>query len=582
MKKLAILLFSLFVLFIFVHAYASKKAVVPSQVADVVVNGKVLNSIHVYKMSGQIKYFSVKEIAKIYDATLAWKPVSFQVTMNLNKKKITIKANNTLVIFGKKLRRMSLPSRLIEDDIYIPSEIIVSPEFAEITKTDTRWDSSALMLNIEHHPNLIVEYFTGSESTRVLVHLNESLPYTVSKTSNTIILKILRGKIQNSSINVSNGTIENIEYGICGQSAVIKINLSLSPEFIKTSKFIKPDRIVIDIMHSQNTNVTDSIKVKTLEDDEKCIVRNDSSQEFDLTAHEKCITAQTKEIVSVIENENDKNNKDFVPISLEKFENNNTIDDNAVIIDNSTMCLDVIPPKNVDNKNHYKRKKIIVLDAGHGGDDPGAVGPNGIKEKDINLEIVRELKSLFDNNEDYDIILTRSDDTFIPLAERTGMANRYGADLFISVHCNASFDKNVNGFEIYFLSEKATDPAAAATALLENSVLELEDKPNKKCSLLRNVLWSMCVNEYMNESSELSGFILTGVTKRLKVSNRGVKQANFYVLRGAKMPAVLVESAFLSNYAEEAKLSSKKFRIAIAYSIYDGVTKYYATKQARE
>jgi len=136
----------------------------------------------------------------------------------------------------------------------------------------------------------------------------------------------------------------------------------------------------------------------------------------------------------------------------------------------------------------------------------------------------------------------------------------------------------VNGFEAYFLSEKATDSEAAATATLENSVLELEGKPTKKRAKLQEMLWSMTMNEFINDSSELCSFIASETPSRLKIQNRGVKQASFYVLRGAQMPAVLIESAFLSNYAEEAKLNSAKFQTAVADSIYEGIVKYYARK----
>ncbi|MDR1926187.1 MAG: N-acetylmuramoyl-L-alanine amidase [Endomicrobium sp.] len=585
MKKLINLLFSLLILFVFVYAYAVKKEVVPSQAINVMSDGKVVRGINIYKMSEQTKYFSVREIAKIYGAILEWRPVSSQVTMNLKNSKIDIKANSTSVVFRKKLRKMSLPSRLIGSDIYISPEIIVSPEFAEITETDTKWDPSTLTLNIEHYPAAIlaVRYFTRPERTQVFVDLKRSLSYTVLKTSNAIILKIFRCRVQRDSINVNNGVVKDIQCGIDGRFSIIKINLAQVPKFIKTSKFSKPDRISVDITHFKNIDISGLTEIKTSEHCEEYTVQDyDDSKKIDLTATEKYEQTQMMEIASIVEDNG--NNKDLANVPVKKFENNNIIDDsNNIIVDDTATFLEVMPKnKNTNNKKSCKHKKIIMLDAGHGGEDPGAVGPNGIKEKDINLEIVRELKSIFDDNKDYDIILTRSDDRFIPLAERTNIANEHSADLFVSVHCNANFDRNVNGFEIYFLSEKATDSEAAATAIMENSVLELEGKPTKKRSSLQNVLWSMGANEHMNESSKLSGFILAEVPKRLNIPSRGVKQASFYVLRGTQMPAVLVESAFLSNYAEEAKLCSKKFRTAIAGSIYDGVVKYYAQQEKEQ
>ncbi|MCL2390751.1 MAG: N-acetylmuramoyl-L-alanine amidase, partial [Endomicrobia bacterium] len=217
-----------------------------------------------------------------------------------------------------------------------------------------------------------------------------------------------------------------------------------------------------------------------------------------------------------------------------------------------------------------------------GGEDPGAIGPNATKEKDINLAIAYELQKLLDADDNYEVILTRKDDTFIPLVERTNIANEHNADLFVSIHCNANFNRASSGFEIYFLSEKATDSEAAATATLENSVLELEGKPTKKRARLQDMLWSMMLNEYINDSSELASFIAAETPGRLKIPNRGVKQASLYVLRGAQMPSVLIEAAFLSNYAEEAKLNTDRFQSAVADSIYEGIKKFYARKDKKQ
>ncbi|MDR0800281.1 MAG: copper amine oxidase N-terminal domain-containing protein, partial [Endomicrobium sp.] len=125
MRKLSVLFFSLFMLFFTAYSHAGKKApVISSKVINVIIDGESFPGVKIYKMSGQTSYFSVREIAKIYNATLEWKPVSSQVTMHLNNRKIDIKADNAGVVFGKKLKKMSLPSRLIGNEIYIPPEIL--------------------------------------------------------------------------------------------------------------------------------------------------------------------------------------------------------------------------------------------------------------------------------------------------------------------------------------------------------------------------------------------------------------------------------------------------------------------------
>ncbi len=254
------------------------------------------------------------------------------------------------------------------------------------------------------------------------------------------------------------------------------------------------------------------------------------------------------------------------------------IDDSYTIVDDTETFKDIIPKE----KEIAKDAKVIVLDAGHGGKDSGATGPHGTKEKDINLAIVLQLEKVFKKDKNYKVILTREDDIFIPLVERADIANKNKADLFISVHCNANLNRNASGFEVYFLSEKASDKESFSAETLENSVLALEDKTDEKKTILQNMLWSMVVNEYINESSELSSFVTAEASGRLKVLNRGLKQANFYVLRGTQMPSILVETAYISNYTEEAKLKTGSFQKAVADSIYEGVKKYYAKKARKK
>ncbi|MDR3275213.1 MAG: N-acetylmuramoyl-L-alanine amidase [Endomicrobium sp.] len=578
MKKLIVLFFSICVLFSNVYSHTVLKNSVPSKFINVIIDGETFPGASIYKVSEQIYYFSIKEISEIYNAALEWQPVSSKVTMHLNNRKIDIKAGSMEVTFGGKAKKMSLPPRLIKNNIYIPSEILTSKEFSEIAKANTSWNPSSSVLNITHYLNIsAVRYFTRPESTQVLIELEEPLSYMVLKTSASVVVKILRGKVQHDCINANNGVIKSIVCDMQGRSALIAINLTQKPEFVKVSNLSKPNRISVDIMHSKNIDISNS-KETVISKPEGEYALNDSVQEFDLTPPEQYGQAQISEFISFVEKDTD--NKDLEKIPVTKFENKNIIDVSSAITDDPAMTSGIIP-KRQNQKKHNKRKKIIVLDAGHGGKDPGAVGPNGTKEKDINLEIVYELKKIFDNDNNYEIILTRKDDTFIPLAERTNIANEHNADLFISIHCNANFDRSINGFEIYFLSEKATDSEAAATAVLENSVLKLEGKPSKKRTLLENMLRSMVINEYINDSSELGGFIASQIPSRVKIPNNGVKQASFYVLRGTQMPAVFIESAFISNYAQEAKFRSKKFRTAIADSIYEGIAKYYARKEKK-
>lgn len=219
--------------------------------------------------------------------------------------------------------------------------------------------------------------------------------------------------------------------------------------------------------------------------------------------------------------------------------------------------------------------KTIVIDPGHGGEDTGAVGPSGIKEKDINLAIATRLKKLLAEKTNAIVILTRTDDRFIPLDERTNIANKNEADLFISIHTNASYRKGADGVETYFLSFEASDEDAKRTVAFENAVVSLEKKTEiKNSDDLKAILMDMAQTSVLNDSSQLADIIQENLCKVLKGENRGIKQAPFIVLAGAAMPAVLVEVGFISNADEEKRLTAGETQETIAEAIFKSVMRF--------
>ncbi|HEX38062.1 MAG TPA: N-acetylmuramoyl-L-alanine amidase [Candidatus Cloacimonetes bacterium] len=213
--------------------------------------------------------------------------------------------------------------------------------------------------------------------------------------------------------------------------------------------------------------------------------------------------------------------------------------------------------------------KTIVLDPGHGGKDSGAVGRHfGTYEKDIVLKITKKVKALLEQNLDVKVLLTRSDDRFVSLGDRTEFANEQHADIFVSIHCNAAYNTKANGSEVYYLSTAQTHEARAVEAM-ENEVIKFEDPESiKRYKDLDFILYDMRQTEYLNESSELSDMCQKELTRNLGTKDNGVRQANFYVLRGAFMPAILVEVAYLSNKNEEKKLRTDDFQNRAAKAIY--------------
>lgn len=229
----------------------------------------------------------------------------------------------------------------------------------------------------------------------------------------------------------------------------------------------------------------------------------------------------------------------------------------------------------------YKEKwdfDVVVLDAGHGGHDPGTIGVGGVKEKDINLAVVLKLGKLIEQKmKDVKVVYTRKSDNFVELYKRGKIANEKGGKLFISVHCNSTPKKpsNANGFEIYLLRPGRTEEAIEI-AERENSVIQFEDNPQRYEELTDEnfILVSMAHSSYMKYSEKFSDFLNEDLKREIKLDSRGIKQAGFYVLVGASMPSVLIETGFLSNRNDVAYLKSSKGQSEIAKGIFDSIVKF--------
>ncbi len=213
--------------------------------------------------------------------------------------------------------------------------------------------------------------------------------------------------------------------------------------------------------------------------------------------------------------------------------------------------------------------RTIMIDAGHGGKDPGAMA-GGVQEKNVNLRMAKLLGGML-KEQGFEVHYTRTADKFLPLEERTAMANAKNADLFISLHCNAYKDKNVRGLEIYYLN-LATDAQAVRVAARENGVSA------KKISDMQFILSDLMLNSKINESRQMAAMIeketLRAVRPRFAVTSHGSKGAFFYVLTGARMPSILVELGYLTNPEEAARLNSDAYLTLMARGLADGVVAY--------
>jgi N-acetylmuramoyl-L-alanine amidase len=214
----------------------------------------------------------------------------------------------------------------------------------------------------------------------------------------------------------------------------------------------------------------------------------------------------------------------------------------------------------------------IVIDAGHGGHDPGTLGHGGLQEKDLVLDVALRLQRLVREELHAEVVMTRSTDVFVPLEERTAIANAQGADLFLSIHANSSRNAAVRGVETYFLNF-AQDPHAESVAARENAISPATLKD------LQNLVKAITLNSKIDESRDFAASVQESLIQSLRpvssdISDRGVRTAPFYVLIGANMPSILAEIAFVSNPQEERLLRTGEHRERIARSLLEGVRAY--------
>ena len=228
------------------------------------------------------------------------------------------------------------------------------------------------------------------------------------------------------------------------------------------------------------------------------------------------------------------------------------------------------------NKKPEIKKIIIAIDPGHGGEDPGAIGKRGTKEKDINMRISKKLKNLIDKQKNMKAVLIRDKDYYVPLKGRVSKARKYKADIFVSIHADAFNKRSVSGSSVFALSEKGASSAFAKfLANKENEAdliggVSIDDKE----PVLARTLLDLSQSATINDSLKLGSFVLREIKKVNNLHKKRVEQAGFAVLKAPDIPSILVETAFLSNPQEERNLNSNKFQNKIAKAIFKGIKGY--------
>ncbi len=500
----------LFLIFIFLINATTKKNVLeikPSNKIETLINAQKMFELQTYRIKGKIDdYVLLKDLSKIFSATLTYHPKSGYISFNYRGEKLYFYTNKNFFVNKKKRVYLSAENVMLNNKVYVPITILNLSEFSAILDAEINYQKSKNFLIINFIDNVILDYYVSESYAKINIYFKQQIHHEQYYKDKTLIVTVFGAKISPREYNIVNGVVNKISIETQNNTGNIKLFFSETNIHIKKEDY--GDRVSYEIIKSPNIDVSSG----------PIFTETDKSKLYEIDA--------SSEIVENI----------------------------------------ILPEKG--------SKFVIVIDPGHGGEDPGAIGPNGTLEKNVNLSIAKYLQTML-LKENYVVFITREDDTFIPLVERTKFANDRNADVFISIHCNAAMKRSGtdNGVEVYFLSENATDPQAVATEKLENEVIKFE-KQTPELNKLQKILWSMVVNEFMNESSKLSTLILKEVVQRTDLANRGVKQAGFYVLRGAQMPAVLVECGFISNPYEEIKLNREDFQKAIASGIFAGIKNY--------
>ncbi len=497
-----------------------------------------------YIVKNGITYVSATELSKIISGNFYFNPTAQKVEMKFENYNLKVTAKNQFFIitskynYEKDVYQIPISTQFIKNDVFIP--IIYALKYVELAY------QKRLLYN-DKEKNLIVTSMPIDAFETISTERKTLPPHVVVKKKKKVnskydiygleVLEMANGTLirleTTRAINKFRSSIHN------GKLFVFISGASIDPNF--TKKF-KP------------VGVVRKVKVK--------YVKGNKQIEFTL--------------------------KNGVAISDSMHSSSKDIDTDDILISIQNNSLSKFK-KDISLEKEKWNFDVLVIDAGHGGKDNGATGITGVKEKKVNLKIALELEKLIKQKmPGVKVVQTRKTDKFIELAERGKIANRNGGKLFISIHANSmpKGRSSVRGFEVYLLRPGRTKEAIGV-AEFENSVIDFEKDKGKYKKLTDEnfILVSMAHSAFMRYSEKFADILNQNWEKSVKaVPSRGVKQAGFYVLVGASMPSVLVETGYLSNKQDEAYLYSKKGQKEIAKTIYKSIADYrkFYNKQMKE
>ncbi|MBI3287986.1 MAG: N-acetylmuramoyl-L-alanine amidase [Elusimicrobia bacterium] len=484
-----------------------------AEVVAVVVSGKPREAVEAYK-NGSKLYLDAKQVGALYGSQVYWYPVSGRIQLSMRGRALSLLAGSDKASTGKEALSLGDPTLVRASRAFLPLSFLVGDGFARWSGYETHYDARTRTLVIERQGTVgIPRAFSYNGRTRISVELApNAIHRAAARGTGAAELVIDYGVAEgDESVSLDDGVVAS--YAIKQEPKLVRLSVRFAETGQKWRAFelSSPRRAVIEVFGPGVEPGPAPVVDKAV-------------AEVKGPAKKPAPEPQA-----------------------------------------------ALPPA-VEEKP-VKTKRLIVVDPGHGGKDPGATGGRGTREKDVNLAAALELTRVLRERGDFEVVLTREDDTFIPLSDRSELANSKEADLFVSLHCNAASNKQENGFEVYSVSETASDPEAEKLAAAENASLEFEGK-NPQDETAKMILLAMTKTEMINESATFAALSAKTIAKRADVVARGAKQAGFYVLRGTHAPAILVEMAFVTHAKDEAKLSSRRFRRKMAEGVASGIVDY--------
>ena len=490
---------------------------------SVVVSGKPQEAAEAYKAGGKL-YLDAKRVGAIYGGQVYWYPVSGRVQLSLRGRSLQLVAGSGTAAAGETTLKLADPMIVRVSRAFVPLSFLTGAEFASWSGHQTRYDERTKTLNVERTGTIgSPRAFSYKGRTRITLALAPGASFhAAARGTGAVDLVVDYGVAEaEERVSVDDGVVASFALKQEAKLARLSVRFAENGQRWRASELSEPRRAALDVYAPGVPLPAAAAKEEE-------------------AAPSSSVRVVSKDVAALV---------------------------------NGEPAAKSAPQAKAAPKEEPKRRRLIVIDPGHGGKDPGATGGRGTREKDVNLAAALELASVLKERGDFDVVLTREEDVFIPLSQRSDLANGRNADLFVSLHCNAAGNRRENGFEVYSVSETASDPAAEALAASENAVLELEGK-NPDDETAKMILLAMTKTEMINESAVFSSLSAKAIGKRVDVAARGAKQAGFYVLRGTHAPAILVEMAFVSHAKDEAKLSSRRFRRTMAEGVASGIADY--------